>query len=70
MYLQVIRLRKGQIGRAWENLCMAMLGEQFMVSYWIKELILTIIKVDTFSEQHIDSSKSSRIASTLQVAVS
>lgn len=29
---QVIRLRKGQIGRAWENLCMAMLGEQFMVN--------------------------------------
>lgn len=27
----VIRLRKGQVGRAWENLCMAMLGEQFMV---------------------------------------
>jgi hypothetical protein len=28
---QVIRLRKEQAGRAWENLCMAMLGEQFMV---------------------------------------
>lgn len=27
----VIRLRKEQAARAWENLCMAMLGEQFMV---------------------------------------
>ncbi|XP_030747756.1 eukaryotic translation initiation factor 4E type 2 [Sitophilus oryzae] len=26
----VIRLKKEQAGRAWENLCMAMLGEQFM----------------------------------------
>lgn len=24
-------MRKGQVSRAWENLCMAMLGEQFMV---------------------------------------
>lgn len=30
---KVIRLRKGQAARAWENLCMAMLGEQFMVMF-------------------------------------
>lgn len=30
----VIRLRKGQAGRAWENLCMAMLGEQFVVRFF------------------------------------
>lgn len=30
---KVIRLRKEQAGRAWENLCMAMLGEQFVVIF-------------------------------------
>lgn len=34
--IQVIRVRKGQVSRAWENLCMAMLGEQFMVSDYCK----------------------------------
>lgn len=38
----MVRLRKGQVGRAWENLCMAMLGEQFMVNM---NFILIEIKV-------------------------
>lgn len=38
----VIRLRKGLIGRAWENLCMAMLGEQFMVGNEICGAVVSI----------------------------
>ncbi|XP_026462125.1 eukaryotic translation initiation factor 4E type 2-like [Ctenocephalides felis] len=38
----VIRLRKGLAGRAWENLCMAMLGEQFMVGGEICGAVLSV----------------------------
>jgi len=38
----VIRLRKGQVGRAWENLCMAMLGEQFMAGNEICGVVVSI----------------------------
>ncbi|GJQ84459.1 4EHP [Trypoxylus dichotomus] len=38
----VIRLRKGQAGRAWENLCMAMLGEQFMTGNEICGVVVSI----------------------------
>lgn len=37
----LIRLRKNQIDRAWENVCMAMLGEQFMVEDEICGVVLT-----------------------------
>ncbi|XP_046806061.1 eukaryotic translation initiation factor 4E type 2 [Lucilia cuprina] len=37
----VIRLRKNQIDRAWENVCMAMLGEQFLVGDEICGVVLT-----------------------------
>lgn len=38
----VIRLRKGQAGRAWENLCMAMLGEQFMAGDEICGIVVSV----------------------------
>lgn len=37
----VIRLRKNKIDRAWENLCMAMLGEQFLVGTEICGVVLS-----------------------------
>lgn len=37
----LIRLRKNQIDRAWEDICMAMLGEQFMVDDEICGVVLT-----------------------------
>lgn len=45
----VVRLRKSQTGRAWEDLCMAMLGEQFMVG---RELCGVVLSV-RFQEDHI-----------------
>lgn len=37
----VIRLRKNKIDRAWENVCMAMLGEQFLVGSEICGVVLS-----------------------------
>lgn len=37
----VIRLRKNKIDRAWENVCMAMLGEQFLVGPEICGIVLS-----------------------------
>lgn len=37
----VIRLRKNQLDRSWENVCMAMLGEQFLVGDEICGIVLT-----------------------------
>lgn len=37
----VIRLRKNKIDRAWENVCMAMLGEQFLVGTEICGVVLS-----------------------------
>lgn len=37
----VIRLRKPKIDRAWENVCMAMLGEQFLVGPEICGVVLS-----------------------------
>lgn len=37
----VIRLRKNRIDRAWENACMAMLGEQFLVGPEICGIVLS-----------------------------
>ncbi|XP_065169892.1 eukaryotic translation initiation factor 4E type 2 isoform X2 [Atheta coriaria] len=38
----VIRVRKGQASRAWENLCMAMLGEQFMAGNEICGVVVSV----------------------------
>ncbi|KPI99459.1 Eukaryotic translation initiation factor 4E type 2 [Papilio xuthus] len=38
----VVRLRKSQTGRAWEELCMAMLGEQFMVGPELCGIVLSV----------------------------
>lgn len=40
--VQVVRLRKAQTGRAWEDLCMAMLGEQFMVGAELCGVVLSV----------------------------
>lgn len=37
----VIRLRKHRVDRAWENVCMAMLGEQFLVGSEICGIVLS-----------------------------
>lgn len=38
----VIRVKKGQANRAWENLCMAMLGEQFMAGNEICGVVVSV----------------------------
>ncbi|CAH0399040.1 unnamed protein product [Chilo suppressalis] len=45
----VVRLRKNQTGRAWEDLCMAMLGEQFMVGAELCGVVLSV----RFQEDHL-----------------
>ncbi|XP_053605606.1 eukaryotic translation initiation factor 4E type 2 isoform X2 [Plodia interpunctella] len=45
----VVRLRKAQTGRAWEDLCMAMLGEQFMVGPELCGVVLSV----RFQEDHL-----------------
>ncbi|OWR42611.1 eukaryotic translation initiation factor 4E type 2 [Danaus plexippus] len=45
----VVRLRKAQTGRAWEDLCMAMLGEQFMVGAELCGVVLSV----RFQEDHL-----------------
>ncbi len=37
----VIRLRKHRVDRSWENVCMAMLGEQFLVGAEICGIVLS-----------------------------
>lgn len=37
----MIRLRKNKIDRAWENVCMAMMGEQFLVGSEICGVVLS-----------------------------
>lgn len=37
----MIRLRKNKIDQAWENVCMAMLGEQFLVGPEICGIVLS-----------------------------
>ncbi|CAK1579086.1 unnamed protein product [Parnassius mnemosyne] len=44
-----VRLRKSQTGRAWEDLCMAMLGEQFMVGPELCGVVLSV----RFQEDHL-----------------
>ncbi|KAI5634238.1 eukaryotic initiation factor 4E domain-containing protein [Phthorimaea operculella] len=45
----VVRLRKSATGRAWEDLCMAMLGEQFMVGAELCGVVLSV----RFQEDHL-----------------
>ncbi|XP_022825773.1 eukaryotic translation initiation factor 4E type 2 [Spodoptera litura] len=45
----VVRLRKTQTGRAWEDLCMAMLGEQFMVGPELCGVVLSV----RFQDDHL-----------------
>ncbi|KAJ8724593.1 hypothetical protein PYW08_016067 [Mythimna loreyi] len=45
----VVRLRKTQTGRAWEDLCMAMLGEQFMVGQELCGVVLSV----RFQDDHL-----------------
>ncbi|XP_041968489.1 eukaryotic translation initiation factor 4E type 2 isoform X2 [Aricia agestis] len=44
-----VRLRKSQTVRAWEDLCMAMLGEQFMVGPELCGVVLSV----RFQEDHL-----------------
>lgn len=37
----ILRLRKNKVNRAWENVCMAMLGEQFLVGSEICGIVLS-----------------------------
>lgn len=37
----ILRLRKNKVNRAWENVCMAMLGEQFLVGTEICGIVLS-----------------------------
>lgn len=45
----VVRLRKSQTHRAWEDLCMAMLGEQFMVGSELCGVVLSV----RFQDDHL-----------------
>ncbi|CAF4819191.1 unnamed protein product [Pieris macdunnoughi] len=45
----VVRLRKSQTEQAWEDLCMAMLGEQFMVGPELCGVVLSV----RFQEDHL-----------------
>lgn len=66
----VVRVRKGQTGRAWEDLCMAMLGEQFMVGQELCGVVLSV----RFQEDHLavwhrnaaDQASAARVRDTLR----
>ncbi|XP_045767330.1 eukaryotic translation initiation factor 4E type 2 isoform X2 [Maniola jurtina] len=66
----VVRLRKAQTGRAWEDLCMAMIGEQFMVGEEMCGIVLSI----RFQEDHLavwhrtaaDADAKARVRDTLR----
>lgn len=47
----IVRLRKGLVSRCWENLILAMLGEQFMVGEEICGAVVSIryqVNISTF----------------------
>ncbi|XP_044726513.1 eukaryotic translation initiation factor 4E type 2 [Chrysoperla carnea] len=66
----VVRLRKGQVGRAWENLCMAMLGEQFMVGNEICGAVVSVRypddMVSVWNRTASDQACTARIRDTLR----
>lgn len=66
----VIRLRKNKIERAWENVCMAMLGEQFLVGDEICGIVLqTKYPEDSLSVWNrtaTDMTSTTRIRDTLR----
>ncbi|XP_055868780.1 eukaryotic translation initiation factor 4E type 2-like isoform X1 [Biomphalaria glabrata] len=65
----IIRLKKGLASRCWENLIMAMLGEQFMVGEEICGAVISIRYQDdilSLWNRSNDSTITSRIRDTLQ----
>lgn len=66
----VIRLKKNKIDRAWENVCMAMLGEQFLVGPEICGVVLsTQFPEDLLSiwnRTATDTTSTNRIRDTLR----
>ncbi|KAL9893975.1 eukaryotic translation initiation factor 4E type 2 isoform X2 [Glossina fuscipes] len=66
----VIRLRKNQIDRAWENVCMAMLGEQFLVGDEICGVVLTTrspeCSLSVWNRTATDHASTTRIRDTLR----
>ncbi|EJY57603.1 AAEL005796-PB [Aedes aegypti] len=66
----VIRLRKNKVDRAWENVCMAMLGEQFLVGPEICGVVLsTQFPEDLLSiwnRTATDTTSTNRIRDTLR----
>ncbi|XP_058129944.1 eukaryotic translation initiation factor 4E type 2 isoform X1 [Anopheles ziemanni] len=66
----VIRLKKSKIDRAWENVCMAMLGEQFLVGTEICGVVLcTQVSEDVLSVWNrtaTDTDNTIRIRETLR----
>ncbi|XP_055852267.1 eukaryotic translation initiation factor 4E type 2 [Episyrphus balteatus] len=66
----VIRLRKNKIDRAWENVCMAMLGEQFLVGDEICGIVLTTKypedSLSVWNRTATDIASTTRIRDTLR----
>ena len=66
----VIRLRKNKIDRAWENVCMAMLGEQFLVGSEICGVVLSTQfpedLLSVWNKTATDSISTNRIRDTLR----
>lgn len=66
----VIRLRKNKIDRAWENVCMAMLGEQFLVGQEICGVVLTTKypedSLSVWNRTATDQASTARIRDTLR----
>lgn len=66
----IVKLRKNKVDRAWENVCMAMLGEQFLVG----QEICGVAIADQYPEDHLsvwnrtasDQSSTARIRDTLR----
>lgn len=66
----IVRLRKSKVDRAWENVCMAMLGEQFLVGQEICGIALS----SQYPEDHLsvwnrtasDQASTARIRDTLR----
>jgi len=66
----IVRLRKNKVDRAWENVCMAMLGEQFLVGQEICGVAIS----SQYPEDHLsvwnrtasDQSSTARIRDTLR----
>lgn len=66
----IVRLRKGVAARAWENLILAMLGEQFMVGEEICGAVVSIRYsediISVWNKTASDQATTSRIRDTLK----